>query len=58
MKFLGPTRPILYLKKSDISSQIQQKRTSQTPAVALFKDMGAPTSKKYVSTEPKTRFFQ
>ena len=58
MKFLGPTPPFLYLKKCDISSQIQQKPPSQTHPVALFTDTYAPNSKKYVSTEPKARSFQ
>ena len=58
IKFLGPTPPFLYFKNYDISSQIQQKRTSQTPWVVLFRDTDAPTSKKYVSTESKISSFQ
>ena len=58
IKVLGPTPPFLYFKKCHISSQVQQKRPSQTPAVAPFRDTYVPTSKKYVSTEPKTRSFQ
>ena len=34
------------------------KRLSQAPAVARFRDTYASTSRKYVSTEPKTRLFQ
>ena len=48
----------LDFKNSDIFTLIQQKRPSQTPAVARFRDMYSPTSRKYVSTEPKTRLFQ
>ena len=55
MTFLGPTPPFLYLKKCDISSQIQQKSPSQTPSAALCTDTYAPNSKKYVSTQPKAR---
>ena len=58
IKFLGLTRQILYLKRCDISSQIQQKPPSQTHPAALFTDTYVTTSKKYVSTEPKTRSFQ
>ena len=57
-KFLGPTRPFLYLKKRDIFTQIQQKRPSETPVVVSFRDTYAPTSRKYVSNEPNTRSFQ
>ena len=57
-KFLGPTRPFLYLKKLDMFTQIQQKWPSETPVVASFRDTYAPTSRKYVSTEPNTRSFQ
>ena len=49
---------IFLFKKCDISNQIQQKLSSQTPVVAPFKDTYAPASKRYVSTEPKTRSFQ
>ena len=57
-KFLVPTHPFLYLKNWGVFTQIQQKRCSQTPAVARFKDTLVPTSRKYVSTEPNTRSFQ
>ena len=55
MKFLRRTPAFLYFKTCDISSRVQQKRPSQTPLVAPFRDTYAPTSKKYVSTEPKRR---
>ena len=58
IKFLGPTPPFLYFKKCDLSSQIQEKRPSQTPAGAPFRERYAPTFKKYVSTEPRARSFQ
>ena len=54
IKFLGPTPSFLYLKNCDISSQIQQKRPSQTLAVAPY----AQIPKKLVSTETKTRSFR
>ena len=50
--FLGPTAPFLYFKNSDIFTQIQQKPSYQTPAVARFRNTYAATSRKYVSTEP------
>ena len=58
MKFLGPTTPFLYFKKSDIFTQFHQKRPFQTPLVTSFRDTYPPTFKKHVSTEPKTRSFQ
>ena len=58
IKFLGPTPLFFYLKKCYISSQIQQNPPSQTLPVTLFTDTYAPTSEKYVSTEPNTRSFQ
>ena len=58
IKFAGPTPPFFCFKKSDIFSQIQQKRPSKRPEVARFRDMYAPTSRKHVCTEPKTRPFQ
>ena len=45
IKLLDPSPPFLYLKKSDIFSQIQQKRPSQTPVVTPFRDTYAMTSK-------------
>ena len=45
-------------KNSNIFTQIQQKRPYQTPVVASFRDTYAPTSRKYLSTEPKTKSFQ
>ena len=54
---LGTTPPFLYLKNCGIFTQILQNRQSQTPAVARFRDRYAPTSRKYVSTEPKARYF-
>ena len=36
----------LYFKTYDISSQSQEKRPSQTPAVAPFRDTYGPTSRK------------
>ena len=57
IKRLVHTPPLLYFKKYDISSQIQQKQPSHTPAVASFRDTYAPTSKKYVFTDPNTRSF-
>ena len=57
INFLDPTNPFLYFKKGDSSSQIQQKRPSQRLAVTPFRDTYAQTSKKYVSTEPRTRLF-
>ena len=53
--FLGSTNPFLYFKKCDISSRVQQKRSSQRPLLVPFRDKYAPTSKKYVSTEPKRK---
>ena len=41
-----------------IFNQIQQKQHSQTPTVAPFRDAYAPTSRKYVLTEPKARSLQ
>ena len=58
IKSLGTTPPFLYLKRRDISSQVQQKRPSQTPAVAPFRHTYKLVSKKYVCTEPKTRSVQ
>ena len=55
VKIVGPTPPFLYFKKSDIFSQIQQKRPSQMPAVARFRHTYAPTSRIYVCTESETR---
>ena len=57
MIYLGSTPPFLYLYKCDISSQIQEKRSSHTPAVAPFKSRYALTSTKHVCTEPKARPF-
>ena len=61
VKSLGPTPPFLFSKICGIYhtyfTHIQQKRHSQTPAVALFRNTYAPTSRKYVCTEPKTRPF-
>ena len=45
-------------KNSDIFTQIQQKRPYQKPVMARFRDAHAPTSRKHVSTEPKTKPFQ
>ena len=53
--FLGSTNPFLYFTKCDISSRVQQKRSSQRPLLVPFRDKYAPTSKKYVSTEPKRK---
>ena len=58
IKFLDPTPPFLYLNKCDISIQVQHKQQSETPEVALVTDTYAPTSKKYVPTEPKQNSFQ
>ena len=41
-----------------IFTQFQQKQHSQTPTVAPFRDAYAPTSRKYVPTEPKARSLQ
>ena len=57
IKRLVHTPPLLHFKKYNISSQIQQKQPSHTPAVAPFRDTYAPTSKKYVFTDPNTRSF-
>ena len=46
------------VKNSDIFTQIREKQPSPTPVVARFRDTYAPTSKKYVSTDPRTRLFQ
>ena len=58
IKFLGPTPPLLYLQKFDITGVIKQKGDSRTPAGTLFTDTYASCSKKIVSTEPKKRLFQ
>ena len=50
IKFLGPTPLFLYLKKCDISSQIQEKTPSQASPLAHFRDTYVLTSKNYVST--------
>ena len=57
-KVLEPTPSFFYFKNSNIFTQIQQKRPCQTLVVARFRDTHAPTSRKYVSTEPKTRLLQ
>ena len=58
IKIFDPTPPLLYLKECDIFNQIQQGRHSQAPLVARFRDTYEPTSRKYVSTERKTRSVQ
>ena len=58
MKCLGRNPPFLYFKNSDTFTQIQQKQPYQTPVVARFRDIYAPTSRKNVSTKPKTKSFQ
>ena len=58
MKFLSLASPFLNLKKCDIFTKIHQKRPLQIPAVARLRDPFGPTSRKYVSAEPKIRSFQ
>ena len=50
--------PLLCLKTCGVFTQILQKRTSQTPVAACFRDTYAPTSRKDNSSDPKTRSFQ
>ena len=57
IKSLGPTTPFFHLKKYGIFTQILQKRPSKTSAVARFRETYAPTSRKYVSTEPNAKLF-
>ena len=45
-KCSGPTPTYIYLKKYHIFTQIRQKRPSQTPIVARFRDTYALTSRK------------
>ena len=57
-KLLGSTLLFFYLKNSDIFTHIEQKGPCQTPVMAGFRHTHAPTSRKYLSTELKTRWFQ
>ena len=52
---LGPTPTFLDFKNSDIFTQTLPKRPYQTAVVIRFREMYAPTSRKYVSTEAKTK---
>ena len=56
-KNIGPIPPVLDFKNNNISTQILQKQPYQTPMVARLRDMYAPTSRKYNSTEPKQHHF-
>ena len=48
----------LDFKNSDIFTQIQQKRPYPTPGMGRLTERYALISRKYASTEPKTRSFQ
>ena len=57
-KYLGPTHPFLCFKNNDIFTRIQQKRPSQTPVVARFRDTYEPNARKFSFSESRERPFQ
>ena len=57
-KILSVFSPIYRVQKRWYFHSIQEKRHYQTHVEVLFRDTCAPTSRKYVPTDPETRSFQ